>query len=520
MNEAPAAAFGRRATLRAALQMTGSTYVVYATGLIVSALVARHIGPDDFGRYSYLIWLVGLLIMVGNNGLTTSAIRFVSESLGRGEPRLAEDVHGWLKRRQLACIALVLALYLVSMPFFTPAGWSGSDWVLSAGVVLAATFAKAMYLFSISVAKGHGRFDVEASTSVVVSVLNAIAVIVLISLHAGLHAYLVLFALASVGYALSAAWVLHRAGIHASHRAIPADLLARMRHHLVWTVVLTMAAAFSNKSVETWMLNQFVGPAEVGYFAIAAALTRGGVDLLSSGLTTVLMPSMAHAFGATGHDSVNTILSHSVRYFLFLGLLLAGAGVLWADVAVRLMYGPRYEAVVPVLQVMMVVGGVTLSDGAFGALLSTTDNQRLRAGFSFLSIVLGTLAAVALVPTWGLFGAVAAHALSRISVFTITLAGIVRLMHLRLPWREITRLCASAVLAFALAMAIVVLLPGLWSSAIAGAVYVGAYVCGTALLRAWKRGDAETLLGLFDRLPAPLLGLRPRLEQWAQGLPD
>ena len=46
MNEAPAAAFGRRATLRAALQMTGSTYVVYATGLIVSALVARHIGPD------------------------------------------------------------------------------------------------------------------------------------------------------------------------------------------------------------------------------------------------------------------------------------------------------------------------------------------------------------------------------------------------------------------------------------------------------------------------------------------
>ncbi len=520
MNDAPAAAFGRRATLRAALQMTGSTYVVYATGLIVSALIARHVGPEDFGRYSYLVWLVGLLIMVGNNGLTTSAIRFVSESIGRGEPRVAEDVHGWLKRRQLACLGLVLGIYLVSMPFFTPAGWSHSDLALSAVAVVGASFAKAMYLFSISVAKGHGRFDVEASTSVVVSVLNAIAVVVLIVLHAGLQAYLVLFALTSITYALSAAWMLHRAGIHAGHGAIAPDLLARMRHHLVWTVVLTIAAAFSNKSVETWMLNQFVGPAEVGYFAIAAALTRGGVDLLSSGLTSVLMPSMAHAFGADGHESVNAILSHSVRYFLFLGLLLAGAGVLWAELATQLMYGPRYAAVVPVLQVMMVVGGLTLSDGAFGALLSTTDNQRLRAGFSFLSIVLGTLAAVALVPTWGLFGAVAAHALSRVSVFVITLVGIVRLMHLRLPWREIGRLCASAVLAFALAAAIVAWRPGMVSSAIAGAIYIVVYIGGTAVLRAWKRSDADTLIGLLDRLPAPLRRARPTLERWARRLPD
>ena len=71
--------FGRGAAIRAALQMTGSTYVIYATGLLVSALIARSVGPADFGRYSYLVWLAGVLIMVGNNGLTTSAIRFVSE---------------------------------------------------------------------------------------------------------------------------------------------------------------------------------------------------------------------------------------------------------------------------------------------------------------------------------------------------------------------------------------------------------------------------------------------------------
>ncbi|GEM_PF-298862 len=520
MNEAHARqAFGKGATLRAALQMTGSTYVVYATGLLVSALIARSVGPDDFGRYSYLVWLVGVLIMVGNNGLTTSGIRFVSESLGRGLPDTARDVHGWLKWRQLGCIAFVAALYLVSMPFFTPSGWTHPDLALFAAVVLVSTFAKAMYLFSISIAKGYGRFDVEAVTSVAVSVLNALAVVVLILLHATLHAYLLLFAVTCIAYAGSAAWMLHRSHIAAHHREIAPDLLERMRKHLLWSVLLTIAAAFSNKSVETWMLNQFVGPAEVGYFSIAAALTRGGVDLLSSGLTTVLMPSMAHAFGAAGHESVSTILSHSVRYFLFLGLLLAGVGVLWADVAVHLMYGPRYDEVVPVLRVMMVVGGLTLSDGAFGALLSTTDNQRLRAGFSFLSIALGTIAAAALIPTYGLMGAVVAHALSRLLVFAITLVGIVRIMRLRLPWREIGLLCASAAAAGAIAAAMVFAAPGLWTSVAAGVAYVLAYVGGTVLLRAWRCGDAETLLGLLDRLPRVFGRLRPRIERWAAELP-
>ena len=79
-------AFGPGTALRAALQMTGSTYVIYAAGLVVSALIARSIGPEQFGRYSYLVWLAGVLILISNNGLTTSGIRFVSECLGRDSP--------------------------------------------------------------------------------------------------------------------------------------------------------------------------------------------------------------------------------------------------------------------------------------------------------------------------------------------------------------------------------------------------------------------------------------------------
>ncbi len=513
-------AFGPGTALRAALQMTGSTYVIYAAGLIVSALIARSIGPDEFGRYSYLVWLAGVLILISNNGLTTSGIRFVSESLGRDSPADAANVHGWLLKRQLVCIAVVSTLYLFAMPYFRPAGWEAGSLWLFAAIVLVSSTAKAMYLFNISIAKGHGRFDVEAYSAIVISLLNAIAVFILWWTQAALLAYLILFACTCVAYAAYAAMKLRRSGIRARFQPLDAALLKRLRHHLLWTVVLTVAAVFSNKSIETWMLNDQFGAAEVAYFTIAAALTRGGLDLLSSGLNTVLMPSMAHAFGASGQKRVNEILSNSMRYFHFLGLMLAGVGVFWSDPAVSLMYGPRYADVVDVLRIMVLVGGLTLSEGAFGALLSTTDNQRVRAIFASLSIVFTAIAAFALIPSYGLYGAVAAHAISRSLVFILTLAGIVRFLSLRLPWREINLLFFSATVAAVAAGSIVWLRPVAWIEFAAGIIYAVVYVGMTLRLRAWNHRDANEILMLAKRYPTMLGWITPWLMRWRDGLKE
>ena len=493
--------FGRRAAVRAALQMTGSTYVTYATGLLASVFIARSVGPADFGRYSYLVWLTGILMVVGTNGLTTSAIRFVSESLGRGSIADARNVHGWLKWRQYACLALVVVAYLATAPFFRPSGWNETDLYFIAAIVMISAIAKALFLFGISISKGYGRFDIEAVSSIAVSVLNVVVIVVLATMHASLVAYLILFATSNVLYTLFA-WIMMRRGdIIATHGPIEPGLLRRIKQHLGWTIVLTVSSQFSNKSIETYLLNALIGPAEVGFFTIAAAVTRGGIDLLCSGLTTVLMPSMAHAFGAGGHERVNVILSQSLRYFQFLGLLLAGLGIFWADAAVEIMYGPKYEAVIPLLRIMVAVGGLTLADAAFGALLSTTDNQRLRASLSIMSIFASTIAALALIPTFGLMGAVYGHAISRLATFAYTVSRIMRVMHLHMPWRELGRLFLAALVAAIVPALMVFAKSSIWVDIAAGCVYFFAYLGATLLLRAWTRDDSRHVGALLERFP-------------------
>ena len=509
--------FGSLATLKAALLMTGSTYVTYAIGLLVSALIARHMGPEDFGRYAYIVWLVGVLVIVCNNGLTTTGIRFVAEALGGGSNQLAATIHGWLFRRQWLSIAAVILCFLALFPLLKPAGWVETVWLFNL-VVVVSLAAKSLYLFQISIAKGHGRFSVEAYSTILVSVANAALVLMLYLLDASLPAYLALFTATSLGYYAVAALMLRRGSPAPLHSRIDGELLSRVNTHLLWTVVLTLVGAFGGASAEIYLLNRWVGAAEVGFFVIAVSLTRGGIDMVSSGLTSVLMPVMGHAFGAGGRSRVDTILSDALRYFQFLGLLAAGTGAFWAEAIVLLVYGPEYTSVTSIVRWMLVAAGFALGGGAIGALLSTTDNQRLRAVFASIALLVSVLAAVALIPAYGLAGAVVAHVAVRLVLYVIGLILIVRLMAIRLPLRELCRLILASSLAAAAAWMCTLVLQGLWVGVAAGFAYAALFLACTRYMGVWKEKDIHQVVVLTGQYPRLLGWTRAYLDRWMQQL--
>lgn len=498
--------------------MAASTYVTVALGLVVSALIARGLGPEDYGRYVYVLWLSGLLVTIGNNGLGISGIRFISESLGRERPDEAANVHGWLRKRQWFSLVLVCAIFLAALPFVQPSGWEGHQELLI-GVVAISFLAKAIFQFDVSMAKGHGRFHVEAWSTMIMSVLYTVGVAALMISHAPLSWYLTFFAVISVGHIFVVAPMLKREGIAAGQGACSPELIDRIKPHLWWTIVQVAVATLSNKTIETFLLNSLVGPAEVGFFAIATNLTRGGVELVSSSLTSILMPMLAHAYGSGGMKQVNTILSDAIRYCVFLGLILAGLGLLWAAFGIELMYGNKYEPVINVLRIMVVIGGLTLAESAFGALLTTTDNQRLRAFVAIFSVGFSVVCALTLVPLYGLMGAVWANAITRLVVMAIITATIVRKLDVTLPWRGLRRLLTSS------ALGLVATAPLLWwsqtalSQFVAGFLYVLVFLAATVMVGGWHQKDARMLLSLVERKPRHLGWLAPHLRQWLTRLP-
>ncbi|HEY6985032.1 MAG TPA: oligosaccharide flippase family protein, partial [Rhodanobacteraceae bacterium] len=289
-------AFGRTAALKAVIWTTGSTYIGYILGLLINILIARRLDAADFGRYAYLVWLSGVLVLIANNGLTTTGIKFVSETLGRNARDEAASVYGWLRRIQPVCIGLVAIACLVAMPFVMPAGWEGRLTGFAAAVIVAFVF-KAWAMLNSSIAKGYGQFTNEPITSTIALIFNAVVAGILALLNAPMEAYAILFAATSVAYALISQFLLRKVGIHPEHGGLSETTKARIRRHLFWTATLAAISAIGTRSIETFLLNHWVGAAEVGFFAISTNLTRAGIDLLVAGLSSVMMPILGYVIG-------------------------------------------------------------------------------------------------------------------------------------------------------------------------------------------------------------------------------
>ncbi len=508
--------FNADSAMRSAVVVMVSTYVAFALGLVTSALVARSLGPEDFGRYSYLVWLVGLLVVLGNNGLPTTAIKFVSEALGRDAIGSAREVHGLLERRSWLFLGILSLAFFALAPFFLPTGWEKARWVFMA-IAVFSVVTKAGYIFKVSVAKGYGRFDVEAWTTIAASALNVVAVGVLMALRAPLLAFMALFAAMCLVHLLLSAAMLRRGGIVAARTAaVPSD---RVRRHLFWTAMVTIVYGLSNRAIETYMLNRFAGPAAVGHFSIAHALSGAGISLLASGLTTILMPMMSHGLGAGGPGRVNQIMAASLRYFTFLGLLAAGMGAFLSAPVVELMYGTRYAPAVPALQALFVVAGATIADGAFYALFATMDLQRERVVLTMASVLVTLLLSLVLIPRFGLAGAVCAYAATRVFVFAGLVAWTRRATDLDIPWKELLLLYLSALLAAASALAVAAAWDGYWADIACCALFAGIFVSTTLLLKAWYAEDVLRLEGLLQRHPRLSAMFGARLAWLAGRLP-
>ena len=269
-------------------------------------------------------------------------------------------------------------------------------------------------------------------------------------------------------------------------------------------MVSTFVFAFSNKAVETFLLNKLAGPEAVGFFTIAATLTRGGVELLSTGLVTVLMPMMANAFGAGGRERVHRIAGDAVRYFHFLGLLLTGVGFFWAGPMISIAYGDKYLPAAFALQMMVIIRGFTLSHAAFSSLLSITDNQRLRAAESVFAVLVSAVAAWWLVPRYGLDGAIVAHMLSTAAMFLFSFGCVRVVLKVPLPYGDVLRMTAASLSAAAISMGALIVThdPSMLHQILVGVLYVLAYLACTLVFKVWNQYDLAMLGNLGNRIPA------------------
>ena len=438
--------FTRKDAFNAAMVMTGSTYITYFTGLVVNTLIARSLPSDRYGQYAYFVWMVGVLCIVINNALSVSSLRFISEAIGKHGVEAGRALYGWFRRRQSICMLLGIPVAAGFAYFNPPNGWSGPLWIFI-GAVAVVSVAKASFMFLLSSSKGFGAFTVDAVSNSLSGILSACVVTTAFFLGAGLDTYIAIFVAITLFSLLVARLLAARVGVLATVAPVEGEETRRIWKFMKWTLLLIMCNALNYISVAVYFLNKAEGAVAVGLFVIAATLTRAGMDLLSAGLSSVLMTSMSRAYGGGGVAALVDSTSNSVRYFHFLGLIVAGVGAFWSSPVIGMLYGDRYHGAVVIMIGLVLIGGLTFTDGVLSAALSVMERQKELVIVAVVSWVMAVVLSAVLVTGFGIPGVIIACVVSKAFFFACMLAVTAKFVPLDVPWRSLAMLTLAGVLA-------------------------------------------------------------------------
>lgn len=512
----------RLAVLRSVTIVSVSTYIEYALGLVVSIWIARALGPADFGRYAFTVWLCGWLITCSNNALTTSSTKFIAEADGAGEPGIASHISHRLGQLQHASSFIVLALFVLATFIVRPTEWN--QFLLPVtGLVVIAVAAKANYAMLVALEKGQEHFEPEAIATVVAGVIGVALVIGAATMHAGLLAFIAIFATSCLTLNL-----LNRVAYRKYCRPfaagpIPKDTGTRLYRHLRLTAVLVLLGSFKGSTIEVFLLNTFSTTTAVGFFAIALTLTRGAVQLFSVGLTSTLLPYMAKSFGQHGQEHATHFLAEATRFYWAVGIAIAGLGLVTTPEIVTLMYGNRYLHAIPAIEAILVLGGLLLIVNSISAFQTVVDRQDDRIRITVIALMANAVLGISLIPHFGLVGAVLTYAGTRITELGLAIFYLRRATTGGIPVAPMARLFCVGIAATATAWLVTAVLPSHYGFVAGSLAFVAVYVPASILVRYWTDDDYRLMTMITSRLGLPgrmLMRLLNGLHRpWSKTLP-
>jgi O-antigen/teichoic acid export membrane protein len=252
-----------------------------------------------------------------------------------------------------------------------------------------------------------------------------------------------------------------------------------------------------------FLLNTFSGSVAVGYFAIAGTLTRGAVQLFSVGLTSTLLPYMAKTFGESGTARAARFLSEATRFYWAVGIAIAGLGLVTTPEIVRLMYGTRYVDAIPAIEATLVLGGLLLIGNGIAAFQTVVDRQDDRIRIATVAVVANAVFGVALIPNFGLAGAVITYAATRIVEMALAIHYLRKATSGALPVAAMARLFAVGLVATAAAWAVTVATPSRLGFLVGAAVFIAIYAPMSVVVRYWTSDDLQLMAGISRRLGPP-----------------
>ena len=436
----------------------------YAAGVLMSvgsaALLFRHLGVEDGGRYVSVLALVGIVAGVTEVGMTTIGVRELA--IRHRDERIPF-------MRNLLGLRLVLTLVgIVFAVLFAVA--AGYDETMIVGTVLAGLGVVAIALQStLGIALQAGlRFGWVTILELIRQALTVAAIVVLVLVGAGLLPFLAMTIPVGIVVLALTAWVV-RAEVPLRPAFRPAEWRRLLREVLPFAAATIIAAVYFRAAMI--VLSVVSTPTETGYFAAPFRITE--VLLVVPNLVVgAAFPIFARA-ARDDHDRLAYGVDRVFQACVVLGGLLFVALLLGAPFAIDVVAGEDFAPSADVLRIQAAALALAFPNSVLFYVLLTVHRYGILLGLSAGVLVVNVVLAAVLGDAHGAEGAAVATGLAELAAL---LAGLVAVRSVAPHLAPGLGVVAKVVLAAGVAAALLATGLGSFAAACVGVVVYSAIV--------------------------------------------
>lgn len=460
-----------------------------------SIAVARYLGPEKLGYFSYINFFVTVLTRTSGSGLAGATRKYMSEYLALDRPGTARAIYHLAHRYQLIGASLISSVCLIGIVLF-----GDPQFKLMASILIVSVIPG---LMSWVPAEANSAFqDVRHNTISAFGYIIAYTLIIVLTIH--FHWDLVGVASATlIGRTLEVflrTIPLNRALHKLPLDTLPSDLIARIRRFCLQAAGLQLLTAVVFDRSEMLFLRFLSTPAQLGFYSVSFTFANnllmfprvfGG----STGITLMVEASR-------DPRRIDAIVQNACRYLLLVILPVSLGAAAITYPAISAVYGPRYLAAVPAMMIAAILCIPRAFQWVPETLMRTADRQdRIILWYCITGVLNLTLDAL-LIPRHGAAGAAWGNGLAQSFGVVAIWLQTRRLYTFSFPILSALRLTLAAALMAAVAYLISHRIPGLPGLLLAVLAAAPTYLLLVKLLHGLEPSDRTRLTPIAERLPA------------------
>lgn len=423
---------------RALVWLTLSEVIFNIAGYVIHSALGRILTPDAYGRYSIVITLTTMIIVLIGNGIPTAMAKYVSEVIDTDPARI-----GAIKRKtirlQTLLMASVTVLFFLSSPLIAHLlGDPTLTPLFRFSALIIPAFAAASFYFSYYT--GLHLFRLQAILKTIRAVGRVIFIItfayffgVMGAVGGYIAAPLLVFGVALLCDVFYAKKILPASRGH--RRTTASAFSTRALFAFAWPLTLFMLFYQLISSADLYLVKALLrSDYTTGLYN--AVITAGGIPyFLFYALTIILLPAISKTTAEKDIAQTRDLLTKSLRLMIFILVPLVTLLSLYSAQTLHLIYGVAYTPAADAMRIYTIGIGLLTVFYVFSFAFNGAGYVMIPMRIAGLGLLLNVGINLIVIPRYALRGAATAELITGIVLCLIMLWYIRRYFTVALPLR-------------------------------------------------------------------------------------